>query len=149
MSNWYPQAIAAIATKGGFIRPHIVTATAVSWAATQGADHTDLAPMPIPEMMTRGLWGIQRSLVTDDEWDLMLDPTQAAIVAHRLWADAGGNFEWHPVMWSNTWQDSLALVTAALDGRKQASAGRPGRNFHQGLRDLAAHARAMNDARKR
>lgn len=149
MTNWYPPAIAAIARKAGFTEPHVVTATAVAWAATHGADHHDDQSSTIPEVMTRGLWGIQRSLVTDDEWNVMLDPTKCARIAHRLWTDRDGNFDWHPVTWSLEWQNALALCTAALSGRQSWSQGSVGPNFHAGLRKMAAHATAMNDVRKR
>lgn len=108
---WNPQQILGYARQGGFDAQRAKTAAAVSLVATQGADHYRWSDPTTPGVDQRGLWALTPDQGAAQGVDDLMVPTDSARALYGLWADAGGSFDWHPVVAA----DNGRMVACTLD----------------------------------
>jgi hypothetical protein len=146
MTTWAPFQIAKYAQVAGFTRAEIIPAVAVSWTATSGADHTERNQTTVGDLGERGLWGIRKLHLTDEQWDAQLDPLVAAHSAWFLHQLHKGGWEWHYAWRTPQYRRDLDFVRAALERPGSWQTSRHGSDFGQAIRQAAVNAIKLRDA---
>jgi hypothetical protein len=138
MTTWGVRKISVFATQGGFPQSELTMASAVAWAATQGADHFVHNPGVGIGSERRGLWAMRMDEIPDGEAVDLFDPIQAASLALHHWRLNDGGWLWHPAVVSGAVGDAIELVDAVLRGNVRTVTDNPRAQFRSQLDRLAS-----------
>lgn len=88
----------AVVTAAGFQGEEIKRAQCIAFAATRWQDHYVSEVAGVPDLTQWGLFATNPNDADPANPRGLFDPYQSAADAHRLWIDAGGVWDWHPVV---------------------------------------------------
>jgi Lysozyme like domain len=150
MTLWSGRRIAVWARAAGFTDSEVPLATAVAWAASEGADHyvSNLGLTVASER--RGLWALRVDEVGDCDPCELWNPAIAAKVARALYLASGSTWTFHPVAVSGAADRALPLIEALLRAPKTVVTDNPSATVHNMIRRTQSlRTQIAQTARKR
>lgn len=144
MTTWSGSRIAQWLRAAGFEPEHVVHGTALSLAASGGADHYSHNPTSLPHTETRGLYALRVELVGGDPGGELYDPVFASRTLRQLFTANGNRWDWHPVHVSGAALAQVPTVRLMLRAPGPHEPTRPTYGFAASVERLLALRNAMS-----